>query len=157
MAADYALTQASGAQAMRDPDGLIGIDPVLTNAGEAIALFYWDGAGDLVADVDLVHAGVPTAANQLTTKTGLAIDGPDLNGETATYGADAFTLGVMDAEAGVDFSHKRIAPEGAAEVQEDKGNGIYGHDETSEDIAQTWDNSATFTAPTPGEIHPGLQ
>jgi hypothetical protein len=155
MAADYALTQASGAQAMRDPDGLIGTGPQLTNAGEAIALFYWDGAGDLVADVDLVHAGVPSAANQLTPKTGIEVDGPDLNGVATSYLADVFTLGVMNGAAGVGFSHKRIAPEGATEIKEG-GNGIHGHDETSEDIAQTWDRSPDFSVPTPGEVESGL-
>jgi hypothetical protein len=157
VAADYALIAAGGAQAMVDPGSLIGSLPTMTTAGEAVALFYWDGASDLVTDVDLVHAGAPTAANQLTAKGGVMVDGPDADTNPGTYGDDAFTLGVMDAAAGADFSHKRIALEGTAEIQNDQGNGMLGHDETSEQLSQTWDVGGTFTAPTPGQVHPGLQ
>jgi hypothetical protein len=150
MAADYALTQASGAQAMRDPDGFIG-NPQLTNAGEAIALFYWGGSGDLVVDVDLVHAGVPAADNQLVAKTGLEVDGPDLNVTPSAYRADVFALGVMNAAAGSGLSHKRVRREGTHETQDGEGNGMHGHDETSEDLAETWDQGQ-FTPPTPGTV-----
>jgi len=39
--------------------------PTLTNEGEAIVLFQWDGQSDLVRDVDILLAGRPTAPNDL--------------------------------------------------------------------------------------------
>ena len=45
--------------------------PSLTDAGEIVVLFQWDGAADLVKDVDMVIAGAATAANGLVSKSGL--------------------------------------------------------------------------------------
>ncbi|MCA9678639.1 MAG: lamin tail domain-containing protein [Kofleriaceae bacterium] len=123
--------------------------PTLTNAGELVALFYWDGAADLVTDVDLFNAGVPTAANRLTGKAGVAIDGPDGGATTSTYRAEAGTLPDQAAAPGSGLSTKRVALEAGHETQAGTGNGVDGHDETSEATADTWDQGS-FTAPTPG-------
>lgn len=122
--------------------------PTLTNGGELIALLHWDGVADLVTDVDLLLAGTPSVANGLAPKSGAAVDGPDADGVTSAYAADAATLPPQVAAPGSGLSTKRILLEAGHETQAGTGNGVDGHDETSEATTTTWD--ATFTAPTPG-------
>jgi len=122
--------------------------PTLTNGGELIALFRWDGATDLVTDVDLVLAGAPTPANGLTMKSSVALDGPDTGAALSTYKPDAGTLPAQASAPGSGVSTKRLLPEVGHETQGGAGNGVGGDDETSEVTTVTWD--ATFTAPTPG-------
>lgn len=121
----------------------------LTNGGEPIVLFTWDG-GDLVRDVDLVLAGAPSATNQLTDKSTQAFDGPDGDSTSSAYSTDARTIAPQPTAPNAGTSTKRIALETGFELQTGGGNGIAGDDETSEDTASTWDT--TFTAPTPGTI-----
>jgi uncharacterized protein len=118
----------------------------LTNAGEPVILFRWDGASDLVKDVDIVNAGNPNGANVLVAKTGLSIDGPDAGSATSTYAADALTIPTKTAPSS-GKSQKRILVEGTHETATG-GNGITGHDETTEAIDTTWDTA--YTNPTPG-------
>jgi hypothetical protein len=133
----------------------VGANPTLTNAGESIALFHWDGESDLVADVDLINAGEPTGANLFSTKSSAMIDGPDPDGSPSTYATDAFTLGVQASAAGDNKSTKRILPETGHEIAGSSGNGILGDDETSEAIQITWDHTP-FTAPDPGVVAAAL-
>ena len=49
-------------------------------------------------------------------------------------------------------SYQRTVPEAPAEVQTGSGNGLHGHDETSEDTSLTW----SVGAPTPGTVAAGL-
>jgi len=125
----------------------VGSAPTLTNGGEGIVLFYWDGTTDLVSDVDMMNAGVPSVANQIASKTGIAIDGPDGDANPSSYLNDAVTMPLQASTPGPGFSTKRILMEAANETH-GGGNGITGDDETTENILVTWD--ATFTAPTPG-------
>lgn len=122
--------------------------PTLTNGGELVALFYWDGTSDLVVDIDLLLAGAPTAANGLTMKTAVALDGPDAGDQTSAYKSEAGTLPAQASAPGSALSTKRILLEAGHEQQGGQGNGVGGDDETSEITTTTWD--ATFTAPTPG-------
>lgn len=126
----------------------------LTNGGELVALFYWNGQDDLVRDVDLVLAGVPSLTNGLTNKSGLALDGPDAGVDPTAYAADALTIPPQPSAPGSARSTKRIALEAGNEVQAGNGNGLTGDDETSENTAVTWDTA--FTPPTPGALPPGL-
>jgi hypothetical protein len=126
----------------------------LTNAGELVALFYWNGQDDVVRDVDIMLAGVPTATNGLTNKSGIALDGPDGGPETTAYATDALTIPVQQSAPPTPLSTKRIMLETGHETQGGTGNGLTGDDETSENTAVTWDTA--FTAPTPGVLPPGL-
>lgn len=128
--------------------------PTLTNAGEPVVLFQWDGQGDLVRDVDLVVVGVPSSGNQLADKSGQAIDGPDADTTPSTYATDARTIAAQPSAPGAGASTKRIVFETGHELQAGTGNGITGDDETTEDTSQTWDTA--FTAPTPGTLPAGL-
>jgi hypothetical protein len=122
--------------------------PTLTDAGEIVVLFTWDGTAPLVFDVDVMLVGVPTAANGIVTKS-LAMQ------KGCKYAADANTIAVQASAPGAGKSTKRLALEGAAETHAG-GNGLTGDDETSENTAMTWDTTATFTAPTPGTVPTAL-
>lgn len=112
----------------------------LTDAGEIVVLFHWDGAAGLVEDVDMMIAGNPTAANSLVTKSGVTLG-------ASTYATDANTIQAQTATPGTGASTKRTMAEAGHETQAGTGNGIDGDDETSEDTRTTWDS--TFLAPTP--------
>lgn len=126
--------------------------PSLTNTGEPVVLFYWDGASDLVRDVDILLAGVPSSTNLLADKSGVAQDGPDADATPTVYATDARTLAAQASAPGMNLSTKRIALE-AGELH-GGGNGLTGDDETSEDTATNWDSS--YTAPTPGVVPAAL-
>ncbi|MBK9030163.1 MAG: lamin tail domain-containing protein [Myxococcales bacterium] len=131
-----------------------GAGATLTNAGEPIVLFFWDGASDKVTDVDIMVAGTPTATNALANKSGVAIDGPDADALTGTYAADANTIPSQTAPAS-GRSTKRLALESAAVETQTGGNGVAGHDETSEQTNTTWDTTA-YSVPTPGAVPAAL-
>lgn len=126
----------------------------LTNDGEPIILFQWDGTSDLVRDVDILLVGIPGSTNLLTNKSGVAIDGPDADTTTSTYRTDARTILAQTGTPGMSQSTKRIAGEAGHEMQSGGGNGIVGDDETTEDTRVTWD--ATFTVATPGAVPAAL-
>lgn len=126
----------------------------LTNGGELVVLFRWDGTSDLVRDVDMLLAGVPTVANALVDKSGVTLDGPDADVTATAYKTDARTLAAQGTAPASGRSTKRIALETGYEMQSGVGNGLTGDDETSENTAMTWDT--TFSVPTPGAIPTGL-
>lgn len=126
----------------------------LTNAGELVVLFQWAGQSDLVSDVDLVLAGVPSVANGIVDKSAVSLDGPDADATPSAYSADARTITAQPTAPGAGKSTKRIALETGHETQAGGGNGITGDDETSEQTSATWDT--TYTAPTPGAVPAGL-
>ena len=131
----------------------VGATVGLTNGGENACLFYWDGLSDLVLDVDMVNIGTPTSINDIGNKTGVAVDGPDADVLTTTYLADGYTMPQQLTDPGSGFSTKRVLLEGAHEVNTG-GNGITGHDETTENIRVTWDT--LYVAPDPGVVGPGV-
>jgi uncharacterized protein len=127
---------------------------VLTNNGEFVVLFQWDGTSDLVRDVDIVVYGNmpdPGAFNTLIQKA--PVDGPDLDVTTSAYATDAITLGDFLADPADDTSFKRTKLEGTNEVQSG-GNGIDGDDETTEMLRETWEESTS--EPTPGTVPASL-
>ena len=115
--------------------------PTLTDAGEIMVLCHWDGAAALVSDVDMMIVGMPTQANGVVSKSGMALG-------AGTYATDANTIQSQTATPGSGFSTKRQLAEANHETQAGTGNGLDGDDETSEDTRMTWDS--TFIAPTPG-------
>lgn len=137
--------------------GATNPNPGLTNTGEIVVLFAWDGASDNVKDVDIVLAGTPTSAgNDVAAKS--AVDGPDADSTTTAYATDLLTitdLTVTDGTAPSLKSYKRIARETDREIQTGTGNGITGDDETTEMTVLTWDQramGAEYTDATPGVI-----
>lgn len=127
--------------------GSVGSRAGLTDTGEGVVLFGWDGARDLVADLDMVAVGAPSAENGIGNKTGLAVDGPDPGGAPSTYLLDRRTMPPQPAGPGAGRSTKRLLLEGPSEAA-GGGNGVTGDDETSEETQVTWDSS--FLPPDPG-------
>ena len=132
--------------------GSIAPDSGLTNSGEVVVLYHWDGASDLVTDLDYVIWG---DTNEGVDKTGVAIDGPDPGASTSTYAPDtplasqAFitpTHAVGDSFTRIDFTEGAETAGG--------GNGVNGEDETSEDLPNTF---ATGFAASPGAGLPADQ
>ena len=120
----------------------------LTNSGENVVLFAWDGVSDLVTDVDMVNIGTPSSTNDIGNKTGLSVDGPDADAVASPYLTDAVTMPQQAGDPGVGTSTKRIFLEVGNEATVG-GNGITGDDETTETITTTWD-APPFSAPNPG-------
>jgi len=119
----------------------------LTNGGEPVILFTWDGVADLVQDVDYLFYGSASASNQRIDKSGVMVDGPDADTNAGAYLNDtqAFNQALVPTHA-FGESLERIEFVEAGETQA-AGNGVTGHDETSEPADVTF---ATATAPTPG-------
>jgi hypothetical protein len=117
--------------------------PRLTDGGASVILFEWDGVKGTVNDVDIMIVGIPSNTNVLIDKSGITQNG-------ATYATDANTIAAQPSAPGIGQSTKRIKREDGNETQTGAGNGITGHDETSENTAVTWDSS--FSAPTPGVV-----
>lgn len=156
---DYALELASDPVAaamvpVADSDRSMDI----TDTGEPIILFRWDGASDLVTDIDIVLVGneapAPGQDNGLPDKSSTTVDGPDADLVESAYAADAAETPAMSFRANNGASYQRIAPETGNEAR-GGGNGFDGHDETSEQTLETWTQEQL--APTPGEVAPALQ
>ncbi len=121
------------------------------NAGEFVALIYWNGSSDLVSDIDMVRWGRMSISEQIKNKQGVSIDGPDADTLTTSYQTDAlathFNFIVVDAMV-------RKTPEEVFELNTG-GNGLSGHDETSENLTASFEG-VTNTHITPGLPHPDL-
>ena len=126
----------------------------LSNGGEVVVLYQWDGASDLVTDLDYVVWGDKAEG---VDKTGVSVDGPDADTDTSMYLADTsvFAQDLLDANPHTDGSPwQRIDPSEGAEAK-DGGNGSTGNDETSENTSVTWKEgpptpNAKTTLPPPG-------
>lgn len=135
--------------------GNVGTGVGLTDGGEQVMLFTWDGGAnpvsDLVTDVDIVGWGVQSSGslnNYMVSKTGVAVDGPDANATTTTYATETppntqETNRLSAASTGNSMQRTSYSESGEAAQN---GNGIGGHDETSE----VWSTNFVNGAPTPG-------
>ena len=120
--------------------GAVGGAAGLTDAGETVVLFYWDGLGDLVVDSDYVFWGALSPTNPAVDKTGVTVGGSTYRDDTAAAGQAG------PGFPGTDKSIVRVDPGEGAETR-GQGNGFWGHDETSENLDVTW---AISDSPGPG-------
>jgi hypothetical protein len=134
--------------------------------GEMVALFSWDGASDLIADVDLVNYGgsssTNTAVNKSPNQPAQAPGAPDVRVDSLTD-ADA-TESVFNDDSTDLFQFDHRAPNGTSISRADftegaeiktGGNGITGNDETSEDFGDGNGANGTFerlSTATPGQL-----
>ncbi len=133
---------ADGIPDMREATpGSVNNQGGLTNSGEVVILYTWDGLSDLVTDLDYALWGDKAEA---VVKTGISIDGPDADSDPSTYLPDTsfFDQDVI-APGGHSFgnSFQRDDLAEGAEVKTG-GNGANGHNETSEDLSKTWCEAA---------------
>ncbi len=112
--------------------------PDLDAAGETLVLYRWDGAGDLVQDLDYVTWGADGGSR--IDKTGVAVDGPDADGVASAYRDEAAVSAqqpvalLPHARCG---SYRRRAGDEDGELLAG-GNGATGHVESREPLAFTW-------------------
>lgn len=126
--ADFSL-KGSGTNVMLDAVGgetTIGGSPnaKLDNAEETLVLFYWDGSSATVQDVDYLIWGGATYATDKSGVSGYNNDTPVSSQSYLSTHADGEKLIRTDETEGTETASG--------------GNGITGHDETSEDLANTW-------------------
>ena len=88
----------------------------ITNTQEFLMLFYWDGISDNVCDVDYVTFGTATTTNRVD-KTGVSVDGPDIDAVATMYNADtADASQTYVTAAGAGSSKQRSAAVEGAET-----------------------------------------
>lgn len=113
---------------------------------EMVILFYWDGESDLIKDVDYVIWGDNTSI--FVDKSGVSIDGPDPDNLESTYLNDT-AVNLQNYFPTAPITGKSMGRISVTENGETflNGNGIYGHNETSEPIAS---NFELLQTPSPG-------
>jgi len=130
---------ADGIPDMREAlPGSINGQGGLSNGGEVVILYTWDGVSDLVQDIDY---GLWGDAAEAVDKTGVSVDGPDADAVASTYLADT-AIAIQDVVSGGSHasgdSFQRVDFTEGVETQSG-GNGLTGSDETSEDLSVTWE------------------
>jgi hypothetical protein len=105
--------------------------PKLDNVEEALVLFYWDGVSSEIQDVDYLLWGGNAYGVDKSSITGYLADTPMANQSFMSIHASEEKL-------------VRISYEGS-EIQSG-GNGITGHDETSENLNETWRVSSLLSS-----------
>ena len=123
----------------------------LTDDGEVVVLYSWDGVSDLVQDVDYALWG---DKNEAVDKTSVSIDGPDADTSATTYQNDtsiASQAVITTGEHASGMGWSRVDFNEGNETQSG-GNGIGGSDETSEDLGNTFSELTTTPNAGPGEI-----
>lgn len=132
--AEYAFTNHGGSAPMGGQIG--GSGSLLANDGESLILYYWDGTSTYVRDVDMVAFGDGNG-NWPVNKSGVIVG-------TYTYLVDNPYTYLAPRLAGKSLA--RIDLSEALEYRAD-GNGLGGHDETSEDFDESF---MLIDTPTPG-------
>lgn len=135
------------------PNGYVGSAPGLTNGDEVVVLFYWDSTTDVVYDVDYALWGDDTTRR--VVKDGISLDGPDPGSTPTPYLNDtpaASQSSISPGAHAIGESYQRMSMTETGEATSG-GNGLTGHDETSEGLASTWFEAV----PTPGYIYTGLE
>ena len=125
-------------------------DGWLSDTGESVVMYQWDGASDLVVDLDYVLWGGTNTYRVL--KTGQSVDGPDADAIASAYQPDTAVASQDDLTAhGYGQAFARTDEEETGETATG-GNGFGGDDETSEPLTATWittTQTATSTGTAP--------
>ena len=123
----------------------------LTNSGEVVILYSWDGNSDLVQDLDYVVWGDKAEA---VDKTGISIDGPDGGSSTSTYLNDTSIASQAVVATGAHSNGMTWQRTNFNEGNETQsgGNGVTGHDETSEDLDMTFSELSPTPNTGPGAM-----
>ena len=131
----YASSYGESADLSLDDDMLDAVDgsstkgnaaaPKLANASETLVLFYWDGTSSTVKDVDYLLWG----------DNSFAVDKSGVSGYQSDTPVPAQSYMSVHTT-----NEKLIRAESTSEGTETQsgGNGITGHDETSEPLSETW-------------------
>lgn len=166
---DFEMIQdgsADGVPDMVDPgpaaigQRLIQANAGLSNAREVVVLFHWDGQSDLVQDVDIVQWGNagPVFNTLSPVKSGVQVDGPDADVVPTAYLADSPAseqdlASTGDSANDVGLTVSRVDFDEGLEALAG-GNGLTGHNETSENYSVTWAENTEPSIGSPGEFGP---
>jgi len=112
----------------------VGTSATLTNGGEPIMLFYWDGASALVTDIDYTYYGVPGVSNPAVDKTGVSVLQQAYLPDTPQAAQEFAPLAIGP----VSTNTCRLYPYTEGSQTLSGSNGIAGSDETSEPSPATW-------------------
>jgi len=145
-APDFEILGTDGA--VTDMSGLYIGGAAKLESSAMIVLFQWDGQSDLVQDIDYIPWGLSFFSSRWTDKSGISIDGPDGDSDASSYNAET-AVGSQDAPA-TPTGGQSLQRNGVTESNENSsgGNGIAGHDETSE----AWSQSLRTAGPSPGSF-----
>ena len=114
---------------------------------ETLVLYYWDGIFDLIRDIDYLTWG--TSASRVDKST-VAVDGPDADTVATAYMPDTAAGSQIPMTVHeVNEANERINPEEGVETVTG-GNGLHGHDETSENLSLTWGITSDLSPPVGG-------
>jgi len=131
----------------------IGSQASLTDGGELVVLFTWDGATDLIKDLDYV-VWKGASASMVSKNSTVCLDGPDTDTTTTCYLDDTAVTAqaFLPPPTQGGSLHRCNHLEGTE--KKTGGNGAAGHDETSEPFdgaGATWKrNPSDLTYRTPG-------
>lgn len=136
----YELNESNDTTNMLEAvSGSINNQGGLSNGGEFLVLYYWDGVSNLVQDIDYIVWG---DQNEAVDKSGVMIGGetylndtPIMNQSVIASGAHTFGQSWQRTDL-TESTETKVA-----------GNGISGHDETSENTASAFSEGI----PTPAE------
>lgn len=117
---------------------------MISNSGEMVILFCWDGTSNTVKDVDYVNYDDDAVDQTHVDKSGE----PGYVADTAAA-AQITNRVLAPATAGAQFGIERCAS-GETDEAATGGNGIAGHDETSENWSLSWQESVSRT---PGAVN----
>lgn len=117
--------------------------PAMSTTVDSVVLYRWNGTGDLVEDLDYLFYGTDTRAR--VNKTGVAVDGPDIDESPTAYAADTavaqqHTAATQSPAFGRALARRTWAEDGETPAG---GNGATGHNETSENLATSWELTTT--------------
>ncbi len=138
--------------------------PGTTSNGETVILFTWDGTSDLIKDVDILNYGPASPANPATNKTPnqhlVAAALPDVRVDSAFDGDTTASTFQADLEEfqqenlrimpGANAVSRRVDFNEGTEVKTG-GNGLTGHNETSENFNVTFQAFSSANAQ-PGQV-----
>lgn len=133
---EFALSAADDAST----EAMVAVEAIPDGAGPASAggtlvLFRWDGVSDLVEDADIVIWG----SGAFVDKSGVGVDGPDDDADESVYADDTDAMTQRPAQApGEGEALLRVDAQERDETLMG-GNGVDGHDETSEDMAAAFE------------------
>lgn len=142
------LGPCTGAVAMRGAPttaNTVGSSAGLTNGGELAILFRWDGTSNLVEDVDYTFWGAASSSNLQVDKSGTSAMGSPYRTDTPA----AMQQRVAAPDNGAAAIRCNYAETGE---RTSGGNGLGGHDETSEPLMTTWRTTVAPVVPDGGML-----
>ena len=110
----------------------IGGSAELSASQEMLALFYWDQVSNIIQDVDYFLWGASNTAVYKTTDEGYPYSDTTIDQQHFIRNYGQPNLGI-----GPDSVYVRNSIDETGEIQ-NEGNGITGHDETSENFSLSW-------------------